>query len=518
MGDAYVKSGSGVTQFAQSTAYGVGDRVVVNRSDTGLQYLYARCFVWECTTAGTTAGAWPTWSASNTPDSTTITSGGAVFTCRKPGFSSGSNVNWSFASPFLDYLWGLGQLDGAIRIFVSNNHNQTLSAAVTLDVPTGGQNNFCQILCVDDSAGPPTALATGAIFRANSIIFDHWFYTYGIRYECATGAIGSVTGSRFRFVNCQLVLDHANSGSAINLIGSDYVEAELINVDVRFGHAAQGLICNSAQAFLRWIGGSLLSGGTSPTNLFTYLAGYGGGQGGRILLDGLDLTNANAAINIIGGSSAYLGSNTYVSLKNFKLPAGWSGSFAADPYYATRVFVHRCAIGADRAQLFHKAHHGTVQNEATYVRTGGASDDGSTLKSWKMVTHASNTTQFPRSWLESPEIAVWNAQAGVSKTINLEILHDSANNLKNNEIWCEVLYPKNSGDNLVGIASCRLSNLLGTAADHATSSETWYTTGMSAPKKQVMSVTFTPQQIGELRLCVKMAIPNKTVYVDPKPS
>ncbi|MEK9809109.1 MAG: hypothetical protein VW362_01580, partial [Candidatus Nanopelagicales bacterium] len=134
--------------------------------------------------------------------------------------------------------------------------------------------------------------------------------------------------------------------------------------------------------------------------------------------------------------------------------------------------------------------------------------------SWKMATTAN--AEYPAIILRSPEIAKWNETTGSSVTVTVDILHDSATALKDNEVWLEVEYLGTSGTPLALFTDDAVADVITTAADQTSSSATWTTTGMTNPNKQKLSVTFTPQEKGLIiaRVCVAKA--SYTVYVDPE--
>ena len=98
----------------------------------------------------------------------------------------------------------------------------------------------------------------------------------------------------------------------------------------------------------------------------------------------------------------------------------------------------------------------------------------------------------------------------------MEVLYDSATNLKDDEIWVEVRYLSASASTLGATASDSKATPLTTAADQTTSGSTWTTTGLSTPNKQKLGATFTPQQKGYVYARVHLAKASTTVYVDPK--
>lgn len=145
--------------------------------------------------------------------------------------------------------------------------------------------------------------------------------------------------------------------------------------------------------------------------------------------------------------------------------------------------------------------------------TGGASD-GDTPISFKMVSNAN--AEYPHLTLDSQVIAVRNTATGTSKTGTVEILHDSATALKDDEIWLEAVYLGTSGVPLGSTVSDAKADVLATAANQTSSSETWTTTGMANPNKQKLSVTFTPQEKGNVAFVVRLAKASYTVYYCPK--
>ena len=128
---------------------------------------------------------------------------------------------------------------------------------------------------------------------------------------------------------------------------------------------------------------------------------------------------------------------------------------------------------------------------------------------------------YPTVPLESDEIVEWNDTVGSSITVGLELVHDSqgagsGSKFQNDECWIEAQYLSASGTPLGAISSNAKATVLTTAADQASSSETWTTTGLTTPVKQALQVTFTPQMKGFVHLKCVLAKASKTVYVCPK--
>jgi len=158
-------AGSGVTARANSTAYSSGDRMQPPVTDTSTNNGVAKAYVWECTTGGTSGASLPAWSASYTPDSSTITDGSVTWTCRNPGYSSGSTVDWTFAAMYASHAVRRLAAGDILLIHytsqeASNSTTQNLAPAV------GG----CKIISVDkDSSEVYTPMGTsGYLINSNS--------------------------------------------------------------------------------------------------------------------------------------------------------------------------------------------------------------------------------------------------------------------------------------------------------------------------------------------------------------
>lgn len=153
---------------------------------------------------------------------------------------------------------------------------------------------------------------------------------------------------------------------------------------------------------------------------------------------------------------------------------------------------------------------GTLTTDTTDIRAGGASD-GTTPIAWKVATTAGPTWWDP---FECFEIVKWCAVTGSPITVSIPILSNAS--LTNAQIWPEVSYLGNSTCPIASLASGGTANILaaGTAWP-GDSVSSWTTTGVSGPVKQTISATFTPQQVGYVRVKVKVAAPSLTVRIDP---
>jgi hypothetical protein len=271
-----------------------------------------------------------------------------------------------------------------------------------------------------------------------------------------------------------------------------------------FGAANHGL-CILQGEFV-WSGGSLGAGVALPATLIKQIATD---RGGRATIRGVDLSLLGSGKNLV--DAAGLSRDTSVFFENCTLGSSVSvttGSFAGPGPSVTLV---NCD-SADTNYRYHFQNYcGTITHETTIVRTGGASD-GTTSFSRKMVSSANTKFYAP---LASPWSTFWNSTIGSAVTGSFHVVTDNVT-LTDAEAWIEIEYMGTSGFPLSLFSSDRAADILATPANQTTSSETWTTTGLTTPVKQVLSKSVTPQEVGWYRARVMLAKPSTTVYVCPK--
>lgn len=521
----YLKS-TVATDYAKNTAYSLGQRVVPAIADTGTNYLNARKYVWECTTAGTTdATNYPTWDASYTPNVSTETSGTATFTCRLP-------TTWVNAAKYSAYLSNL--VAAGDTVWVSNNHAE--SSTLTANNFNGTKASPTNVLCGDDASEPPTALATtGTITNTgsnyNNISGSGYFY--GLTIVGASGSNASDVGTQLNsaggvhkqiydtcHVNC------ATTGSGVLVIGyqgtSVYpnLTTELRNSTVQFGAAGCRMV---ASGNVIWSGGSITLG-TAPTSLFGTFNSYTTNTA-RVLVENVDLSNMGSYLVNIASSPG-----SKYKFRNCKLKSGWAAITGTDPGPGWEVEVENCSTDDGNLPIVSQYHNywGSVVQETTIKVTTGGASDGTNTFSWKMTCDAD--CEWPIGFLASPEIAVWNTTVGSAVTLSVEINHDSqgsgtSGRMTDKDMWLEVRYLGTSGSplgkTLTNAVGASTSVPFGTplptasASDHPTSAVAWSGT-ITNPEPQTLSVQVTPQEIGYIHVRVCCAKASAVVYVDPK--
>ena len=438
------------------------------------------------------------------------------------GSDADNGSTWALAKATLP---GAGAIDAAgDTIYVSQNHAESAAAAITLS-GAGTNASPSRLICGNDAAEPPTAVATTATVTTtgsnNSITISGAFYIYGMTFisVAAVNCNGAAANNVQYFENCSLQTTGPGSGGLIQSSANqnNVFHTTFKNCTFKFAHANNYFSCIGLTVIE---GGSVLSGTTTPTTLFRFAADRAASS---LICSGFDFSNFASTLVLCGTTNSV--SSAKMVFRDCKLPASWSGSLVASGLVGLgqRFEMHNCDSTDTNYRLWVEDYAGSIKQETTIVRTGGASD-GTTGLSWKMVTSANSS--YPTVRLESPEIHVWNATTGSSVTATVEIVHDTnvaggqgagtGSRFQNNEIWLEVMYLGTSGVPLGTWASDAPADVLAAAADQTDSSETWTTTGLTTPQTQKLSVTFTAQEKGFVVAKVVMAKASKTVYVCPK--
>lgn len=438
-----------------------------------------------------------------------------LYTRSTDGSDADNGTTWALAKATIA---GVSGIDAAgDRIWLSQSHAETTASAIVFN-GSGTNASPTQLLCGNDAAEPPTALASTATVTTTgsaAISVGGALYAYGINFICAgTLTLNSNNASNAqRWENSTFQFTNTGSGGAFWTGSSNNAlyRTELINCQVKFGGAGNNIHI-VGDTVIR--GGSFMSGTSTPTNIFRF---QGDRTANNIDVIGLDFSNLASTFNFFLGGMFSAGKGV---IRDCKLPTGWSGLLVSSGQQGPgqRFEMYNCDSADTHERLWIEDYAGSIKSELTIVRTGGASD-GTTPISWKMATSAN--AEYPLIRLESGEIFVPNSTVGSAITCTVEIVHDSQGagsgaKFQDDEIWLEAVGLGTSGTPLGTYYGDSKSDILATAANQADSSETWTTTGLTTPIKQNLSVTFTPQERGDVILRVVMAKASKVCYVCPK--
>lgn len=428
------------------------------------------------------------------------------------GSDSDDGSTWALAKATLAAALTAAGAGGTV--YVSQAHAETQASVMTLASP-GTAGAITNVICVNDSATPPTTLATTATVSttgASSITINGCMYCYGVtfRFGSATNsAIVYLGGTAYVtqiFEACVMAFGTSYSPAMIRLGGASSVGYDtliaFINTVVSFASTSQTLSMRSCD--FRWSKTPSAIAGSVPTVLLTPSSL----STGVAKINGVDLSSLGSGKSLV---AANVSANVDFSFANCELGSSVSVlSGAITDQGGVSVSVDNCDSSDTNYRMEHYKYQGSIKSETSKIRSGGASD-GTTPISWNMTSLAGASFVSP---LESPPISIWNETTGSSKTVMVEIAQDNAATaLNNDEIWIEVEYLGTSGYPISSIASDRKSNILSSAVAQTTSSATW--DNMTSPTKQKLEVSFTPQEKGLFTARVMLAKPSVTVYVDP---
>jgi hypothetical protein len=402
------------------------------------------------------------------------------------------------------------------RIFFSQAHAETTSGNALM-AWAGTAASPVMLLCGNDSAEPPTALATTAEIAntgTGSITMSGWLYAYGLNLVAGSGTTqasiflaSDAASVRQHYRDCTFKINNTNLASVITLGSSNSGPKAMLWENCQVSFAGFGGITVGDTDF-RWSGGGAISGTTTPTLFQVGISG----RSGSVLCEGVDFSNFASTLTFFSNNSL---EGTHI-LRNCKLPASWSGTliFAGTVPPGLRVEMYNCDNADTNYRLLIQDYTGSIASETTIVRTGGASD-GTTPLAWRMATLS--TTEHPLKVLRAPEIVIWNEDTGSAKTVEIEVVTDNVT-LTDAEAWIEVQYLGTSGIPLSLFVADVRAHVLASPANQASSSEAWTTTGLTTPVKQKLSVTFTPEEKGFIHVVPCLAKASTTMYVCPKPT
>lgn len=445
-----------------------------------------RCFR---TTAGGVSGATePTW---------VLTKGGTT--------SGDGTVTWvevtgnqlyGWTAPHARYATACSDAAAADSVYSANVSAETQTTAITAVAPITS-------FSVDTTNTPPvgadvmagaSVTTTGAVNLTLSSSSSSGQYLNG--YTLSVGSAGNSGNILFGasnnlcntvLENCTLVLADTSGTNNLQYAANRSVRTELINTQIQFNAVGQGINLTLGDFIWRDTP-SAVGGSTVPTVMLSP-------NGGTYKLQGLDLSALTTTI--VNGAVANA-TNWKVSIINCKLASGVVVCSTVGNY-GQRADLLNSDSSATGYRCESYQYGGTLTTETVVVRSGGAP------QTWKTATntHASRSQPF-----EAPETDKIVA-AGSPITININVITDTAVDatLTNADFWIEARVLDNSGAPISDVYTSAPANQLtaGTAMTSGTSSGTWTTTGLTTPNPQYVSLTFTPQIAGLVRVTPKVS-------------
>lgn len=428
--------------------------------------------------------------------------------------AGGSNNGSNWANAFTTLTTAFATEVAGDTLYVAHDHAETSGSAVAL-TSSGTVALPTKVICVNRSGSVPpvsadrrttaTVATTGA---STGMTFNGFTHYDGIVFSNAITGIQAgfilpgTSSQALRFDNCSFQFA-GSSGSATmnigNLGSSTGTLLELNNTTLSFAAVGQNVSISGA---FRWRNTpSALIGSAVPTSLINAIAG----RGADVEIIGVDLSAAGSGKTLLNITASSTGARYRII--DCKLNAAVTKSAAFASLNAAEVeFIRSAASGINYTVSRYRI-SGTLDEETTIVRTGGASD-GTTPIAWKIVTTANCHYSIP---FECPPIAIWNNTTGSSVTATIEGIWGGGAVPLDNDIWLDVEYLGDASAPQGSFVNDGTADLLATAANQTSSSVTW---GGSTTKFK-LAVSFTPQQKGWLYARVKCAKASSTFYVDP---
>lgn len=445
------------------------------------------------------------------------------------GSDANSGATWALAKATLTAALTAAGTNGTV--YVSQAHSEVLAANTSYSIPDG-----CRVLGVNDSAEPPTTLVSAADATHPVISGDNGATTYLITLNSGNGSLVSgiefTSGANYTGSTSTILFDSVNTVGAHlwnkckftygGASGAGGFQAGYGGGRARHHYFSNCILSFASSSMrIRQQGGNiyfnnLVLAGTAPSILLDLSFAN---SDARLYIENSDLSSISTLANVAS-------TENYAAALFSRCPVK-SGvvltSGARTRPNATPVQMHLCDSTNTNYRIWEDYGTGSIINETTIIKTGGASD-GTTTYSLKCST--TSVAFYPITLLEVPVMPVWIDTIGSPVTITVDFVHDTAVAagqgagtsfaFRNDEIWMEGAYMGSSLYPIGTYTSNAVADVLTTPSDQPSSSATWTTTGMTTPVKQKLTLTFTPQMKGYFVPKVKIAKASKVIYIDPK--
>ncbi len=396
---------------------------------------------------------------------------------------------------------------------ISSTHTESTGGAITYTFPS---SPGLQILSVTFNGSGTGALATGAVVTnaTNGTAFNFqsgFVYCYGVTFNAASSNsnsnvfnLGVATTSAIGFILESCTLTVPGTGTAARL----FLGPSASNNDTII-HLINCTLSNGAdKSFGIRHGKIIIDGltiaGTTPTTLFAGASV----DSTEVDLRASDISNLSWTNLFSVASSPVPG---YFRAVGCKFPASFvvvTGSFTGPG----QMYVEAIDCNSSDVNYYYykSCYEGTV--EASNSIYADASD-GTNSISWKFTSNSVVSYQHP---LVGPPIHYFNKTLSSMQTV-VEVVSDNVT-YKDTELWQETMAKITSGSPVATWNRADRGAITSSGTYQTTSTVSWTGTGgfTSAVKQKLESGSFTPAEIGQITVLVKLAKASSTVYVSPK--
>jgi len=474
-----------VASWQANTEYSVG--ALVKQATQPSDWVNRRVF--RCIQAGTSGSSEPSWNlgkVSTTNDNTVVWQ----------EVTGNSAYGWSAAGPTLRLFLNGGASWAAAgdTVYVNAGHDESYVSGQSDISSPGTISNPVYVLCVSDNLQPAdTAWVTkdGA----------SWMWFYGCAYSCgvnykSTDINYGIAPYAWTFENCTLRCFGRFALQKLAILHNVVMYSRPVTTN--------GIIGAYSDLALIWRGGALrLLGSPAPANIISLF------QSDYLKFmdfEGVDISDFSGSVVTLVEVRGYgrimlkncrLGTNINLIQRNGRL-SPWG-----------RIDIVNSDSANTNYRYYHYQDAGEIFHETGIYREGGASD-GTTPICRRMVSSDWAKYEDP---LILGELVGWNETTGQQKTATLHVLTNGVT-LTNKDLWVEVEYLGNADYPLSSFVTNKPHILeSGTSLDSDTA--TWIH-NLQNPVRQKVSLSFTPQMKGPIRVTVRLARPSTTVYVCPK--
>jgi hypothetical protein len=442
----------------------------------------------------------------------------AILYVKSTGSATSPYDTWAKAHTSLESILPDAACVAGSTVYVDSAHNEQKAGAITLSAALGTALAPITVMTVDAAQPEGSEVYVKAtaktlqITAIANILYAGGPANYiGLHLETLDGNIVSAASGQLNWLDCTFNLNTAGSATRYFTITAQNLYWYLEGCTIIFNRSTTSALQIGGGGRTWFRNCTIGNSATKSAELISNLTP----TGCHLTFDSCDLSNLAASANIVATAgvptSTADGNNTIIRMSRCKLPTGFNFVQTAPTQRGWRFEAYNCDSGNTVFNTHIQDQYGTVVDstavyrDATYNKTAGYS---------LLMTPTARALR----WEEPLRIKLSDLFVAANKTLTVQIVYDSATNLKNGQFWIEVVYP----DSTIGahgkLVSTKPANVLATASELSASSETWTGTGGFANEnKDQISYTVSGGQAGVHTVWACLA-PNATtpvVYVDP---